>query len=100
MEEIEMDHLDKQNDEIAAMLARIGVDPSQRQDRGEFAATLTRLGFKISKQTLAKLACTGTDGPEYQLAFGRAYYVAGRGVAWAIGRLSAPRRSSLERVAA
>jgi hypothetical protein len=69
-------------------------DPNQLLDRAETAAMLTRLGFKISKQTLAKLACTGTDGPEYQLAFGRALYRAGAARAWAESRMSAPRRSS------
>jgi hypothetical protein len=81
-------------------IAMTDLDPNQLLDRAETAAMLTRLGFKISKQTLAKLACTGTDGPEYQLAFGRALYRAGVARAWAEGRLSKPRRSSFEAAAA
>ena len=75
-------------------------DPNQLLDRGETAAMLTRLGFKISKQTLAKIAATRTDGPEYQLAFGRALYRVGAARAWAESRMSAPRRSSGEALAA
>jgi hypothetical protein len=73
-------------------------DPNQLLDRGETAAMLTRLGFKISKQTLAKLACMGADAPEYRLAFGRALYRAGEARAWAERRLSMsrPRRASFE----
>jgi hypothetical protein len=81
-------------------IAMTDLDPNQLLDRAETAAMLTRLGFKISKQTLAKLACSGTDGPEYRLAFGRALYRAGVARAWAEGRLSKPRRSSFEAAAA
>jgi hypothetical protein len=42
-------------------------NPNQLLDRAETAAMLTRLGFKISKQLLAKIACTSGDGPEYRI---------------------------------
>jgi hypothetical protein len=91
-----MNYLEQHLAEAQKMLARIGREPEQRVDRGEFAATLKALNINLSKQTLAKIACTGTDGPEYQIAFGRAYYLLGPGVAWALGRFSKPRRSSFE----
>ena len=71
-------------------------DPDQLLDRGEGAAFLTALGFKISKQTLATMACTSTAGPEYSLFCGRALYRAGQLKTWAEGRASKPRRSTLE----
>lgn len=75
-------------------------DPDQLLDRGETAAMLTALGFKISKQTLAWLACTSSKGPEYQIFCGRALYRTGAAKAWAEARASAPRRSSSEAIAA
>ena len=76
------------------------IDPNQLLDRTEMAALLTRLGFKITRQTLAKIAATRTDGPEYQIFCGRALYRAGPGVEWAQSQRSRPRRSSLEALVA
>ena len=75
------------------------IDHNQLLDRGDTAAMLTALGFKISKQTLAKLACSSADGPEYQIFCGRALYRANTARAWAEKRASRPRRSSFETAA-
>jgi hypothetical protein len=72
------------------------LDPNQLLDRGELAANLTRKGYKISKQTLAKRACLDMDGPEYHVAFGRALYRWGPALAWAEKQLGQARRSSFE----
>jgi len=71
-------------------------DPDQLLDRRETAAMLSTLGFKISAQTLAWLACTSSKGCEYQIFCGRALYRAGTAKAWAEARASKPRRSSCE----
>ena len=76
------------------------IDPNQLLDRGETAALLTSRGFRITRQTLAKIAATRTDGPEYQIFCGRALYRAGPAIEWAQSQLSRPRRSSLEAIAA
>jgi hypothetical protein len=89
-----MDHLDKQNDEIAAMLARNGVDPDQFLGRKETAALYKSFGINISAQTLAKIACTTGDGPEYQVIFGRAVMRPRAALEWAFSRASKPRRAS------
>jgi hypothetical protein len=86
--------------EAAKILAGIGRDPDQRVTRAALSDIFKQLGIDLTKQTIAKIACTETDGPEYQLAFGRAYYILGPSVAWALGRFSKPRRSSFGGVAA
>jgi hypothetical protein len=74
-------------------------DPAQLLDRGDTASMLTTHGFKTSRQTLAWLACTSSDGPVYQLYNGRAIYQVGPTLEWAKSRLSTPRRRSTLQVA-
>jgi hypothetical protein len=70
--------------------------PDQLLDRADTAAMLSALGYKISRQTLAKLACCSTDGPEFSRFCGRALYRAGSAIAWAQARATKPRRTSRE----
>jgi hypothetical protein len=70
-------------------------DPNIRLRRTATAAALTAAGFPISDKTLATKASRG-GGPPYRL-FGRVpLYRWGDSLAWAEGRLSAPRRSTSE----
>jgi hypothetical protein len=70
-------------------------DPNTRLRRMATAAALTAAGFPISDKTLATKASRG-GGPPYRL-FGRVpLYRWGDALAWAEGRLSAPRHSTSE----
>jgi hypothetical protein len=68
--------------------------------REEAASHLTERGLRISKQTLARLAATSSDGPEYQIFGSRAVYRINRLNEWANAYISKPRRSSFETAAA
>ena len=69
--------------------------PDALLGRKETAAALTALGFRISDKTLASKA-SREGGPPYR-TFGRSVlYRWGDALAWAEGRLSAPRRSTSE----
>ena len=68
--------------------------------RAQAATYLTNRGLRISKQTLAKLASIG-GGPEYQVFGSRLVVYSEQAlIAWAASRLSKPRRSTSEAVAA
>ncbi len=67
--------------------------------RAEAAAYLTARGLPVSKCTLQKWATTG-GGPVYRIFGIRALYVPADLDAWAEAKLSAPRRSTSETVAA
>ncbi|PZF76451.1 DNA-binding protein [Aestuariivirga litoralis] len=62
-------------------------------DRREAAAYLTGQGFKVSPNTLMKLACIG-GGPTFRKFGVRVIYEAPDLDAWAKERLSSPRRST------
>jgi hypothetical protein len=77
------------------MVSLIPDDPNTRLRRTATAAALTAAGFPISDKTLATKASRG-GGPPYR-SFGRVpLYRWGDALAWAEGRLSAPRRSTSE----
>ena len=61
--------------------------------RADAPKYLAKYGFRISKNTLAKMATVG-GGPEYRLFGGRAYYAERALDAWIADGLSAPRRST------
>jgi hypothetical protein len=63
--------------------------------RKQVAQKLTARGFIISAPTLATMVSRG-GGPPYQLFGPRALYRWADALAWAQGRLSAPRHSSSE----
>ena len=60
------------------------------------AAALTEAGYPIKSKTLATKATRG-GGPPYRLFGVRPLYRWGDALAWAQGRLSAPRRSTSEK---
>ncbi len=69
--------------------------PDARLRRKQTADALTALGFPCSDKTLATKATRG-GGPPYRL-FGRIpLYRWGDAVAWAEGKLTAPRHSTSE----
>jgi len=64
--------------------------------RREASEYLAILGLRLAPATLAKLFCARSDGPPVR-HFGRhPKYEVGALRAWALARLSAPRRSSCE----
>lgn len=70
-------------------------DPKKRLRRKQTAEALTEAGYPTAEKTLATKAVRG-GGPPYQL-FGRIpLYTWGDALAWAEGRLSAPRTSTSE----
>ena len=76
-------------------MTTIPTNPDTRLRRKEAADALRAAGFPISDKTLATKASRG-GGPPYRL-FGRVpLYRWGDSLAWAEGRLSAPRRSTSE----
>jgi hypothetical protein len=85
------------SEDVRQMLTHVGVIPEQVLDRADTADMLTRCGFKVSKQTLAKIACTRADGPAYRVAFGRAMYRAGDALAWAMTLMRDPADSPQRR---
>lgn len=62
-------------------------------DRNEAAQYLADRGLRVSKTTLQKWVTTG-GGPTYRRFGNRAVYQANDLDAWALEKLSAPRRSS------
>lgn len=60
------------------------------------AAALTEAGYPVKSKTLATKATRG-GGPPYRLFGVRPLYRWGDALAWAQGRLSAPRRSTSEK---
>lgn len=71
------------------------IQPDALLNRTRTAEELTARGYPIAAATLRTLACRG-GGPIYR-TFGRvAVYRWADAVAWAEGRLSAPRRSTSE----
>jgi hypothetical protein len=70
-------------------------DPDTLLTRDRLAAVLTEAGFPVSPKTLATRATRG-GGPPFQKFGPRALYRWGTGLAWAQGRLTAPRRSTSE----
>ena len=72
-------------------------DPDQLLDRADTALMLSALGFKVSRSTLAKLACVSpNESAPYILFCGRALYRAGTAIAWAQARATKPSRVSRE----
>jgi hypothetical protein len=63
--------------------------------RNAAADFLTRMGFKIAKRSLDKLAVIG-GGPPYRIYARRALYLADDLLEWATSRLSAPRHHTSE----
>jgi hypothetical protein len=63
--------------------------------RDQMAAALTEAGYPIKAATLATKATRG-GGPPYQVFGRRPLYRWGDALAWAKGRLTAPRRSTSE----
>lgn len=63
--------------------------------RDQATAALNQRGYKISPKTLATLATRG-GGPSYRKFGRRPLYLLADLIAWAEGRLSAPRRSTSE----
>ena len=77
------------------MATAIPDNPDSLLRRKATAEALTKAGFPISEKTLATKAVRG-GGPLYR-TFGRTVlYRWSDALAWAEGRLSAPRRSSSE----
>ena len=77
------------------MVTAIPEKPDVLLRRKATAEALTKAGYPVSEKTLATKATRG-GGPPYR-TFGRAVlYRWGDAVAWAEGRLSAPRRSTSE----
>lgn len=74
-------------------------DPDALLTRDAVAMALTAAGFPVKAKTLATKATRG-GGPPYQLFGVRPLYRWRNALAWAEGRLSAPRRSTSERSAA
>lgn len=68
-------------------------------ERSQAAEYLTARGLRVSKNTLQKWATTG-GGPTYQRFGLRAVYTRQNLDAWADAKLSAPRCSTSEAVAA
>lgn len=67
-------------------------------DRTEAAQYLAERGLRVSKNTLQKWATVG-GGPVYRRFGNRAVYQANDLDAWALEKLSAPRRTSPARTA-
>lgn len=70
-------------------------DPDALLTREQLADALTREGYPTARSTLATKAVRG-GGPVYRLYGRRPLYRWADGLAWAEGRLSAPRRSTAE----
>ncbi len=78
-----------------AKMALRSIDPEMRLRRKAVAEALTEHGFPTAEATLATKATRG-GGPPYQV-FGRIpLYRWADALAWAEGRLSAPRLSTSE----
>jgi hypothetical protein len=69
--------------------------PDPLLTRDAVAAALTAAGFPVKAKTLATKASRG-GGPPYRLFGVRPLYRWRAALAWAEGRLSAPRRSTSE----
>ena len=67
-------------------------------DRNEAAQYLAERGLRVSKNTLQKWATVG-GGPVYRRFGNRAVYQANDLDAWALEKLSAPRRSTSQAAA-
>jgi hypothetical protein len=70
-------------------------NPDALLTRAETAAALTAEGYLIKPATLASKASRG-GGPPYRLFGVRPLYRWGEALAWAEGRMSAPRRTTSE----
>jgi hypothetical protein len=70
-------------------------DPDKLLSRDQAATTLKAAGYPISKATLSTMASRG-HGPIYRRFGPRVLYRWGDLMAWAKGRLSAPRGSTSE----
>ena len=70
-------------------------DDDAKLTRQQLGPALTKAGYPIAPPTLASLVTRG-GGPPYCLFGGRALYRWGEAIAWARGRMTAPRRSSSE----
>ena len=72
------------------------LNPDEMLPRVLLSSALAEAGFPVAYTTLCKLACCG-GGPEYRLYNGRAFYRWEDALAWAKGRMSAPRTRALPR---
>ena len=77
------------------MTAKLPDGPGTLLTRVQLAAALTETGFPIAAATLSTMATRG-GGPPFRKFSVRAVYEWGPALAWAQGRLSAPRRSTSE----
>jgi hypothetical protein len=73
-------------DQIDALLARLGYDPDRMLSRPGNSELLARLGIEYSPRTAAKNAALGKDGPPYRLIAGRALSSPRDTVRWALDR--------------
>jgi hypothetical protein len=71
-------------------------NPDTFLTRDHLAAALTAAGFPVKAKTLATKATRG-GGPSYRLFGTRPLYRWGDALAWANGRLSAPKITTSER---
>jgi hypothetical protein len=71
------------------------IDPDALLTRRDAAEALTARGFRVSERTLATKVTRG-GGPPYRRFGPRVIYTWSDLLAWAEGRLSAPRRSTAE----
>lgn len=76
-------------------MASIPENPNALLTRDSVATALSAAGFPVKAKTLATKATRG-GGPPYQLFGIRPLYRWCEALAWAEGRLSAPRRSTSE----
>jgi hypothetical protein len=75
------------------MANQIALDPTTLLTRDQTAVALTEAGFPVKSATLATKACRG-GGPEFKLFGTRPLYRWGDALAWAQGKLRAPRRKA------
>jgi hypothetical protein len=75
----------------AVVAASSEIKPNDRLTRNQLAAALTDIGLPIAPATLAAMAVRG-DGPPFQVWGRRPLYSWESSLAWAQGRLNAPRR--------
>jgi hypothetical protein len=73
-------------DQIDALLARLGVDPDRLLSRRDTSALLHRLGVPLSERTIAKNVALRRDAPPYRIIAGRALSSPRDVVRWALNR--------------
>lgn len=74
------------DDEIDALLGRLGYAPDRLLTRQSNSELLALLGIEFSPRTAAKNAALKRDGPPYRLIAGRALYSPRDTVRWVFDR--------------